>query len=104
MKFKTALLFCLVTFSGLTFAGTNCYLGEISYFSFNYETEGYTEANGQTLDINGNQALYAVVGDRFGGDYRTKFNLPKIAPMPTSTPNETIRAYVCTDGMFPSRK
>ncbi|MGO9559131.1 MAG: phage tail protein [Acidimicrobiales bacterium] len=54
------------------------YLGEIRLFSFSYAPEGWAMCNGQTLAINQNQALFALLGTTYGGNGTTNFNLPNL--------------------------
>lgn len=54
------------------------YVGQIIIFAGDYAPEGWAFCNGQTLPIMQNQALYAVIGNRYGGDGRTNFNLPDL--------------------------
>jgi len=51
-------------------------LGEIQYFGFNFCPRGWTQASGQILPINQNQALFSLLGTAYGGDGRTSFGLP----------------------------
>jgi microcystin-dependent protein len=46
--------------------------------SFNYPPKGWAPCNGQTLPINQNQALFALLGTMYGGDGRTTFALPNL--------------------------
>jgi len=60
------------------------FLGEIRVFSINFAPRGWAQCNGQLLPINQNQALFSILGTRFGGDGRTTFALPDLrgrAPM-----------------------
>lgn len=57
---------------------SECYIGEIRMVSFNYAPRGWALCNGQTLPINQNQALFALLGTRFGGDGVTTFRLPDL--------------------------
>lgn len=52
------------------------YLGEIKLVSFNFAPPGWAFCNGQLLSISQNQALFALLGTRYGGDGRTNFALP----------------------------
>ena len=64
------------------------YLGEIRMFSGNYAPQGWELCNGQLLNINRNQALFAVMGTAYGGDGITTFGLPDLrgrAPVHVST-------------------
>ncbi len=52
------------------------YLGEIRVFGFNFAPKGWAKCDGTLLLINQNNALYSLLGVRFGGDGRTNFGLP----------------------------
>jgi microcystin-dependent protein len=52
------------------------FLAEIRMMSFNYAPKGWALCNGQTLPINQNQALFALLGTTYGGNGQTNFALP----------------------------
>jgi microcystin-dependent protein len=52
------------------------YLGEIRIVAFGYAPKGWALCNGQTMQINQNQALFALLGTTYGGDGRSTFLLP----------------------------
>jgi microcystin-dependent protein len=54
------------------------YLGEIRAFPFNFPPKGWVLCNGQTLPINQNQALFALLGTTYGGNGTTTFQLPNL--------------------------
>lgn len=54
------------------------YIGEIRAFTFNYVPNNWTACNGQTLTIQSNQALYAIIGTTYGGDGKVNFKLPNL--------------------------
>lgn len=56
----------------------DAFVGEIRMFPFGYAPLGWLACNGQQLTIRDNQALYALLNNRFGGDSRTVFNLPNL--------------------------
>ncbi|WP_431027703.1 phage tail protein [Lysinibacillus sp. LZ02] len=56
----------------------DAYIGEIRMFSGNYAPVGWALCNGQVLLINGNEALYSLIGTMYGGDGRTTFALPDL--------------------------
>jgi microcystin-dependent protein len=63
------------------------YVGEVIAFAGNFAPRGYLKAEGQTLTIATNTALFALLGTTFGGDGRTTFALPDLrgrAPIGTS--------------------
>lgn len=52
------------------------FLGEIRVVAFNFPPKGWAFCNGQTLAINQNQALFALLGTMYGGNGITTFQLP----------------------------
>ena len=54
------------------------FLGEIRAFSFGFAPKGWALCNGQTLPINQNQALFALLGTQYGGNGSTNFQLPNL--------------------------
>jgi microcystin-dependent protein len=52
------------------------YLGEIRIVSFGFAPRGWALCNGQTMAINQNQALFAILGTTFGGNGVNTFMLP----------------------------
>ena len=54
------------------------FLSEIRIFGFNYAPRGWAMCNGQTLPINQNQALFSLLGTRYGGNGQTTFALPDL--------------------------
>ena len=54
------------------------YLGEIRIVSFGFAPKGWAFCNGQTLPINQNQALFALLGTQYGGNGQTTFQLPNL--------------------------
>ena len=54
------------------------YVGEIKFVAFSFCPLGWAEANGQTLPVTSNQALFALIGTTYGGDGTTTFALPNV--------------------------
>ena len=54
------------------------FLSELRWISFNFAPKGWALANGQTLPINQNQALFSLLGTTYGGNGQTTFNLPNL--------------------------
>ena len=54
------------------------FLAEIRLISFNYPPKGWAFCNGQTLPINQNQAIFALLGTTYGGNGQTTFLLPNL--------------------------
>ena len=54
------------------------FLSEIRMFSFDFPPKGWAFCNGQFLPINQNQALFSLLGTRYGGNGQTTFALPNL--------------------------
>jgi microcystin-dependent protein len=54
------------------------YLGQITMFGFGFAPRGWALCNGQTLAINQNQALFALLGTSYGGNGISTFLLPNL--------------------------
>jgi microcystin-dependent protein len=54
------------------------FIGEIRPFAFGIVPRGWALCNGQILSINTNQALYSLLGTRYGGNGTTTFALPNL--------------------------
>jgi len=54
------------------------YLGEVRFFPFTKVPRGWVRAEGQELTVMGNQALFALIGNIYGGDGKVKFKLPDL--------------------------
>jgi microcystin-dependent protein len=54
------------------------FLGELRLMSFAFAPKGWALCNGQTLPIQQNQALFALLGTTYGGNGTTTFMLPDL--------------------------
>ncbi len=54
------------------------YLSQITMFAGNFAPKNYALCNGQTLAINQNQALFALIGTMYGGNGVSTFLLPNL--------------------------
>lgn len=52
------------------------FLGEIHMFAGSYAPRGYAECMGQLVSTTQNEALFSLLGTRYGGDGMTTFGLP----------------------------
>ena len=53
-------------------------LGQISFFAFNFEQNGWLRCMGQILNISQNNALFSLLNVNFGGNGTTTFGLPDL--------------------------
>ena len=54
------------------------FLGEVRLFAYNRTPRNFAPCEGQLLPITQNQALFSLLGHRFGGDGRVNFGLPDL--------------------------
>lgn len=54
------------------------YIGEIRLFAGNYAPQDWLFCNGQELNVNQYQVLYALLGNQFGGTAPNTFKLPDL--------------------------
>lgn len=54
------------------------FIGEVQQVGFNWAPVDYALCDGQLLQISQYQALFALLGDTFGGDARTTVGLPDL--------------------------
>lgn len=77
--------------------GADCTLGAVGLTAATYAPGPV--ADGRLLNITSNTTLYALLGNRFGGDGVTTFKLPDLRSV---APNG-LTYYVCTQGVFPTK-
>lgn len=54
------------------------FIGEIKIWAFEWVPQGWLLCNGAQMQIQQNAALSALLGNQFGGDLKTYFNLPDL--------------------------
>jgi microcystin-dependent protein len=73
------------------------YLGEILLLPFDNDLDYYVECKGQSYDIRTNTALYALIGNKFGGT-PPYFNLPDLRKF---APAANMKYFMVTGGLYP---
>lgn len=76
------------------------FIGQIELFPYGFAPRGWALCNGALINIITNQALYALLGNRFGGDGRTTFALPNLLG---AEPIPNTNYYIAMEGYFPTR-
>lgn len=56
----------------------DAFVGTILPWPIPFAPQGWSFCNGQSIPIMQNQALYSLIGSRYGGDDKTYFNLPNL--------------------------
>lgn len=54
------------------------YIGEVRLFAGNFAPRSWAYCDGSSMSISEYSALYAIIGDTFGGNGVTSFNLPDL--------------------------
>jgi len=54
------------------------FIGQIALFAFGFTPRHWAQCNGQLLPISQYQALFSLLGTKYGGDGRTNFALPDL--------------------------
>ncbi len=57
---------------------TDQYVAEIRILPYQFAPEGWAFCDGQQMSISQNTALYSILGEKYGGDGKTYFNLPDL--------------------------
>lgn len=75
------------------------YIGIIKIFAGNFAPKGWAFCQGQTMQINTNQALFAILGTVYGGDGMTTFKLPNYQGLiPVGMGKSPVTGTVYTEG------
>jgi microcystin-dependent protein len=83
----------------------DAYIGLVFPFAGDFPPKGFELCLGQELSINDYQLLYAVIGNKFGGDAKKMtFKLPKLEGPEDLDAKTRLNYIICMDGAFPSRQ
>lgn len=74
-----------------------CFISQILLVPFDYTPEYFAPCNGSLLSIHNNEALFSLIGTKFGGDAKSNFALPNLTAPPG------LHYIICTNGIYPSR-
>ena len=75
-------------------------LGQIQLFGFNFTQRGWAKCSGQVMQVSDNPALFSLLGDKYGGDGRTTFALPKLDD---ASPVNGMSYWIAIVGAYPTR-
>lgn len=76
------------------------YLGTIELFPYSFIPRDWKHCNGEILQINQYQALYAIIGKTYGGDGVNTFALPNFIGY---EPIGGLRYCIAVYGLFPQK-
>lgn len=77
-----------------------CFIGQIELYPYSYAPMGWALCNGAVLNVAQNQALFSLIGYKFGGNGSTTFALPDLS---NATPNSNMAYYIAVYGLYPTR-
>lgn len=69
------------------------YIGEIRPFAFNYPPYGWVPCDGTTYNVMSKQALYAVIGNLYGGTPGQNFKVPDLRGITLLGVNPGVSGY-----------
>lgn len=79
----------------------DAYIGEVRAMPFGFAPRGWAPCQGQLLPLAGNTALFSLIGTTYGGDGRTNFALPTLAPLAAEC--GTLQYCIALQGNYPPR-
>lgn len=74
------------------------FIGEIRLFSWGIVPKGWAQCNGQLLQVRENQALFTILGNKYGGDGATTFALPNLQGRVPMHPDGSLVAFAQAGG------
>jgi len=84
----------------------NAFLGSLLLVPYDWAPEGWAVCNGQILQINQYQAVFALLGATYGGDGTKTFALPNL-PGPKDANGKQLTWIICLQqgiAEFPTRR
>lgn len=76
------------------------FLGEIELFPYGFAPVDWTLCNGATLTVQNNEALFSLLGNKYGGNGTTNFAVPNLLG---AEPVPYTNYYICMSGLYPQR-
>ena len=78
------------------------FVGQIMLVPYNFCPTGWTQANGQIMQISQNTALFSLLGTFYGGNGVTTFALPALKTI-YAVNGQMLVQCIALQGVFPSR-
>ena len=80
---------------------SDVFLGEVRAMPFGFAPAGWAPCKGQVMPITGNTALFSLLRNLYGGDSKTTFGLPTLAPLAAEC--GTLQYCIALQGIYPQR-
>jgi microcystin-dependent protein len=78
------------------------FVGQVMFTAANFCPRGWAALDGAVLPIAQNTALFSLLGNNYGGNGTTTFQLPLIVPFRTGN-GYTLMGCISLNGVFPAR-
>jgi microcystin-dependent protein len=78
----------------------DAFMGTILLLPIDYAPQGWLLCDGQKIPIVSNQAMFALLGTKFGGDGKSNFAIPDLRG---KEPAPNMAYYIAMVGIWPSR-
>ena len=80
------------------------YLGQICLFPYYFKPQNFIKCDGSLLPVDKNEALFSIIGTKFGGNGVTEFRIPNLKPLVDSEVSvDVVHYYICIEGQYPPR-
>jgi hypothetical protein len=79
----------------------DAFVGTILLLPINYDIYGWSLCDGREIRTSDYQALFAILGTKFGGDGKSTFGIPDLRG---KEPAPNMAYYIAMVGIWPSRE
>ena len=79
------------------------YIGTIILFAGSYAPRDWAFCDGSLLNISGHEAVFAILGNTYGGDGVKNFALPNLPDVGDTDGKHLLHYIICLQGIFPTR-
>ena len=79
------------------------FIGEVRAFGFDFVPTGWALCNGALVSIMENQALFGLLGPKYGGNGTTDFALPHLPGIQNEGSGAETAYYIALTGADPPR-
>ncbi|HEX2927664.1 MAG TPA: phage tail protein, partial [Ruminiclostridium sp.] len=78
------------------------FIGQIQLFALGVAPMGWQLCDGTTFSVAQNQALYSLIGNRFGGNAGQTFAVPNLLKASPYQAKRPMAFYISMTGMYPT--
>ncbi|ACL76820.1 phage tail protein [Ruminiclostridium cellulolyticum] len=77
------------------------FIGQIQLFALGFAPVDWQLCNGAVFQIAGNEALYSLIGNKFGGTPGQNFAVPNLLKASAYQIKRPMAYYISMNGMYP---